>query len=544
MKRKRFSASYPAASQFDYSRQANRCRLLPAKSKRYKKLGCKREEHLMIEGGRSHLRYPDYGPYPRDRTQGGPAAQGKKASEKTRRRLSKELPPWGERTQSRRSVGRKVDLTAQIATSIARYRQANGQEVGFSVPYNHSSLTAYGMPPKAAWILSGRAGGRFYPEVGLAFPKRSLLEKVEGAIGSPLVFRGQSLETQKALGFGYVSGIKLLVDGRVPMRLDADKIFRLAWPAGKEKKKGRRLLTPDDSKAIWKLFRALSTLSHATKGKSKAYLIQFSGLKDEVVIPLSDGEHSKSLQGSASSRYPEYKTLNVSLVDLPNLLARLSRRKKKKGRRLKQLSAKENPMPSDDWYYRKQYSKSPYGARRSIPAARRNRGNSIGQSMAKRAMDLHHDHGMSLKAAWQQVKSEARANGYKKARKNGGWYFGRGRGGGPKGSNLYLPDTTVVGPALVPHAPWDDDTEIFSALVPGPYAKKNAGKKRRAKKRKGTKREREYMWASGQAQNYKARSNPQAAAAMHLYHSGEARSLKEAWKMVKAARPNRSRRRR
>ena len=537
MKRKKFSASYPAASQLDYSRQANRCRLLPAKSKRYKELGCKREEHLMIEGGRSHLRYPDYGPYPRDRTQGGPAAQGKRASEKTRRRLSEELPPWNERTQSRKSVGRRVDLTAQIADSIARYRQANNQQAGFSVPYNHSSLTAYGMPPKAAWILSERAGGRFYPEVGLAFPKRSLLEKVEAAVGSPLVFRGQSLETQKALGFGDVLGIRLRVDGRVRKRLDTGTIFKLAAT------EGVRQLTPSDQKAIGKLFRALSTLARKEKGKSKAYLIEFSGLKDDVVIPLSDGEHSKSLQGSASSRYPEYKTLNVSLVDLPNLLARLSRRKKKKGRRLKQLSAKENPMPSDDWYYRKQYSKSPYGARRSVPAARRNRGNSIGESMAKRAMHLHHHEGMPLKAAWKHVKSEARANGYKKARKNGGWYFGRGHGGGPKGSNLYLPDTTVVGPALVPHAPWDDGTEIFSALVPGPYAKRNAGKKRR---RKGTKKEREYMWASGKAKKYKARSNPQAAEAMELFHSGQAPSLKAAWKMVKSghARKNRSRRRR
>ncbi len=76
---------------------------------------------------------------------------------------------------------------------------------------------------------------------------------------------------------------------------------------------------------------------------------------------------------------------------------------------------------------------------------------------------------------------------YKKAKKNGGWYFGRGHGGGPKGSNLYLPDTTQTGPALVPHAPWDDGTEVFSALVPGPYAKKNSSKRRKSKSRRNRK---------------------------------------------------------
>lgn len=133
-------------------------------------------------------------------------------------------------------------------------------------------------------------------------------------------------------------------------------------------------------------------------------------------------------------------------------------------------------MPSDDWYYKQQYSKSPYGGRRSLPAARRN--SSVGSQMASDAMALHQETGMKLKDAWREVKAEARANGYKKARKNGGWYFGRGHGGGPKGSNLYLPDTTQTRPALVPHAPWDDGTEVFSALVPGPYAKRNSSRKR------------------------------------------------------------------
>ena len=89
-------------------------------------------------------------------------------------------------------------------------------------------------------------------------------------------------------------------------------------------------------------------------------------------------------------------------------------------------------------------------------------------------MDLHHNQGMSLRNAWKKVKAEARSNP---------WYFGRGKGGGPKGSNLYLPDTTNVRPAFVPaERPWDDATEIYSALVPGPYYQT---KKAKANRRRG-----------------------------------------------------------
>lgn len=99
--------------------------------------------------------------------------------------------------------------------------------------------------------------------------------------------------------------------------------------------------------------------------------------------------------------------------------------------------------------------------------ARQNAGN----GQAATAMQLFHSgQAPSLKAAWSMVKAHAR---------NNPWYFGRGQGGGPRGSNLYLPDTTVVPGAFVPaEHPWDDETEVFSALVPGPYAKRNRGRKR------------------------------------------------------------------
>ena len=195
--------------------------------------------------------------------------------------------------------------------------------------------------------------------------------------------------------------------------------------------------------------------------------------------------------------------------------------------------SKENPMS--------QYYKGPYGGRRAIPTSRRN-----SNPLASRAMELHHQDGYDLKQAWKIAKGEARENGWKKASsnprrkkakksyfkseaskqaadrflwaednpghsqaatamglfhsgeadslkeawsmvksgaRNNPWYFGRGAGGGPRGSNLYLPDTTVVPGAFVPaEHPWDDETEVFSALVPGPYTRKNPRRKKKGKK--------------------------------------------------------------
>lgn len=463
MKRKKFSASYVADSQLEYSRQANRCRLLfdrldeEKAEERYGELGCKREEHLMIEGGRSRLRYPDSGPY-------------KAESAKTQRRLAKELPLWDERTQSP-SSGRKTTLETRIASSIGRYRRLYPREntVGFAVPVSIIPLTQpdVKMPRRAAALLIRRAAGRFYPLVGLEFPKASLLSKVEDSLQYRFRFR------RGKKGF---SDFLVVTPFESSARKDdiAVKRIEINYSNGR----AERWRSPQGSDTVGKLFAKLGAKLDSRKGKVKGVSFFLSDVKDPLKIDLSEIEHSKSTGRGASRPYPEYKSLNVSLSELPSLLARLVRKGSKKGRKeLKEISiSKENPMPSDDWYYKQQYSKSPYGSRRSLPAARRN--SSIGSQMAADAMALHQETGMKLKDAWREVKAEARANGYKKARKNGGWYFGRGHGGGPKGSNLYLPDTTQTGPALVPHAPWDDGTEVFSALVPGPYAKRNSSRKR------------------------------------------------------------------
>lgn len=468
MKRKKFSASYPAASQVEYSRQANRCRLLSPKSERYGELGCKREEHIMVEGGRTRLRYPDSGPY-------------KAESAKTRRRLANELPLWDERTQSPKS-GRKSTLESRIASAIEQYRRVYPREnqVGFAVPFSINSLVqkSVGMPRSAASILVRRAAGRFYPVGGLSFPEPNLLtrfeEKAEEMLGSRVLFRFAGRTLQLVRGRQVAKTVEAIEVERRDGTFQDINDAKIATLGG----------NPPN---VQSLFGTLSALLDRGKGKIKSISFFFYGDNTPLELTFSSREHSKSLRDGASRRYPEYKTLNVSLSELPELLARLARKGPKKGpKELKEISlSKENPMPSDDWYYKKQYSKSPYGSRRSLPAARRN--TSIGSQMAADAMALHQETGMSLKAAWKQVKRHARANGYKKAKKNGGWYFGRGHGGGPKGSNLYLPDTTQTGPALVPHAPWDDGTEVFSALVPGPYAKRNSSKKRKSKSRRNRK---------------------------------------------------------
>lgn len=164
------------------------------------------------------------------------------------------------------------------------------------------------------------------------------------------------------------------------------------------------------------------------------------------------------------------------------------------------IPARENPMSKRD-YWMRQYQKGPYGASRSIPAARRNKGKrklspesrAKFQAVGRRAQQIAKasgcDMSSAMRQAWAEVKGmQAAANP---------WY--------PGTPSLYLPDNPVPGALVRAPYEWSDETEVFSALVPGPYTKKNPG-------------------------------NPQAKAAMELYHSGQASSLKEAWAMVKGRR--------
>jgi len=137
------------------------------------------------------------------------------------------------------------------------------------------------------------------------------------------------------------------------------------------------------------------------------------------------------------------------------------------------IPARENPM-SKKSYWERQYQTGPYGANRSVPAARRNKSRKsqkkrklspeaeakfrlVGQIAQKYAKEQGCDMSTAMKQAWADVKGmRAAANP---------WY--------PGTPSLYLPDNPVMN-ALVP-APyaWSDETEVFSALVPGPYTKGN-----------------------------------------------------------------------
>jgi hypothetical protein len=338
------------------------------------------------------------------------------------------------------------------------------------------------------------------------------------------------------------------------------------------------------------LLRRLVHLSETWGSPNLILEFLFDPSGREVEVPFSAGEHSKLPVYADIPNQVDYRSLqNLSLADLPRLLARLSRRKKRKGRRLKPLSSTRNnpsmnetsdnallqlvfdkaygPSPSlipvhgkpgrvywpitkirselgvkqrvplglkevderqaRSWlkiaetgrlvgpelsqvasslyavgrksrrpllpgptstpaannparenpmsYWKKQYSKGPYGANRSIPTARRNKGKKrtlspaakakftlVGQIAQKYAKEQGCDMSTAMRQAWADVKA-----GGQLAAANP-WY---------NHDQLYLPDNPVRGAFVRAPYEWSDETEVFSALVPGPYTKNNPRKK-------------------------------------------------------------------
>jgi len=594
MKKKRFSPSYDEDTQSSYDERADRCSKLRKGSPEYLAEGCKREKHLMIEGGRSHLRYAKYGAYPRDKKEGGPKKQGKSESRRTRRRLDDRLPPWDRRTQSPKTLrsdeerhGRAFDqLEQQIAAAIAQYQASRGaQGLGFAVPDTPWPLIAAGMPRKTAWILSNRAAGRVFTtgvQVSQLLPeKKSLQLRIERGLGGRLVFGGtggaQVMVIGKEKSLGALGNLDIYIGGEFfppASRSDAQLEERHnLWVEAVKAREGFYRAAESDPILMKVIFGEMESLIRAKAarggGLTEEAMAWFPFSKEEIEIDISDGEHSKLVDESALLASVEYRSLrHVDLSDLPILLARLTRRKKHEGRRLKKArnnpmeddalknlilqqlalspsrfvgvpgkpgrvywwskrkgtivettqdraetwaaiartgkmaarilsedaksayreegfphhaSLKENPMSHDDDWHDYQYFDGPYlDNHRAPPAARRNRKRrkkktksakalawqkEFGQ-ISKLASILQKQRGCSYKVAWDEARGQLSGG---RAAANP-WYFGRGRGGGPKGSNLYLPDTTQVRPALVPaRHPWNDDTEIYSSLVKGPY---------------------------------------------------------------------------
>jgi len=678
MRKKDFTPSYDERTQQSYDARAKRCKKLRKGTEEYYEEGCKRDKHLMLAGGRSHLRYSKYGPYPKDKKEGGPQSQGKKESSTTARRLSQRLPPWDRRTQAPDTVredrerrGRSFDrLVVRIETAIEVYRRASPRgRLGFLVPDTPWPLIEAGMPKKTAWILADRAPNAFYTAAKVSLPQANLLDQTNRAIGK-LAFGGELgrevIVVGKERELGPLGALDLYVGGQRVGEITKEELAQQhdEWTEKVKSETGGRYRSREyDALLLKRIFLGIERIARPEQAWSKGEEIElnlwFPRSEEEFEVRFRDREHSKLVDKRALTSSVKYRTLeNVDLSDLPTTLARLTRRKKREGRRLEKAknnpmeddalktlilqqlqlgkfvgvpgkpgrvywwskgkgtivettqkraetwlaiartgkmaahilskdadiiyreeglskqSLKENPMSyhDDDWYTFEQYSKSPYGAQQSIPAARRNKKRrrkgtkkereymwasgkaeaygakknrrrrkttarqrawqqEFGQ-ISKLASRIQKQRGCSYKQAWDeargQVGGRAAANP---------WYFGRGRGGGPAGSNLYLPDTTQVRPALVPAAhPWDDGTEIFSALEPGPYTRRNP-----------TRREDEWLWfhespaqrRKSKKRRGKARRNrghSEAAEAMNLFHSGQAPSLKAAWRIVKGRR--------
>jgi hypothetical protein len=622
-RRKEFTPSYPAPTQREYDAWVARCASEVGKPWK-DRLGCKRLDHVMIEGGRTESRY-QRGEVPAE-------------SAATAQRLGGPNRPFHARTQSvkvrkelryRDELARRPGLVAsgpalEIARAIDRFRKTQPQgALGFAVPTAAGPLIKAGMPPKAAHILVNRAARKFYPDVPYtSMVSVPLLSRFRQGLG-PIVMESKKvvaggpvyqMRVEDNFDLGYFAEISVR-EGGVPTRqaraevlLDADEIAR-RYGAWREATTHYRRESGDpaflDALFNTSLVPRILDVARAWGKPDVVIEVLFDPSGREVEVPFSAMQHSKSSSYEAVPSKVDYRSLqNVSLTDLPRLLARLSRRKKRKGRQLKPLSsarnnpsmnetsdnallqlvfdkaygpspalipvpgkpgrvywpitkmltragikqrvplglkevaegqarswltiaetgrrvssdlratadslyaeegmsrrplltgptstpaaipARENPM-SKKSAWRRQYQQGPYGAGRSIPAARRNKGKrklspearAKFQAVGRRAQQIAKasgcDMSSAMRQAWAEVKGmQAAANP---------WY--------PGTPSLYLPDNPVMN-ALVP-APyaWSDETEVFSALVPGPYRKNPKKKARKNKKHWKTKGHRPY----------------------------------------------------
>ncbi len=652
--RKTFTPSYEADSQRTYDVKVAQCAPYVgtpwrqrgvAWSSGYPPEPCKRLEHDMIVGGRSASRYPKDAPYPRDKKKGGREKQGKKEGRRTKRRLSGPHRIYSARTQPVKirtkaaiqksgyadpSVSASSD---RIQAAIDKYRQHfDWGPQGLAVPAVVGPLLKAGMPSKAADILVGRAAHQWFPDSPPAgMTQLPLLTKIQHQVGSLKGYYDVGADGRtdpirqirvegKERELGYLTRIASSEydTDNYEVLLDAATINTSlqAWVEEKKAERadewgsGKYEASGDDPVFVRRLFNGVITrqlLALASEWKAPNLTVElfFSKLEGRFDIPFSAREHSKLSVRKALPSEVDYRSLqNVSLTDLPELLARLSRRKKRKGRRLQpKTSARNNPRmaqpndpllqfvaseveagqlvdvpgkpdrvywpsskrkvvsqgmvdrgefpPSDlgkkvriytglkettrdralSWmaiadagkaargelrdvaletytqegmsrdpllsgpttssaaiparenpmskktYWERQYQTGPYGANRSVPAARRNKSGkkrklspaaqakfkAVGERAQYYLREQNCDLSEAMRMAWADIKGmsefQAAANP---------WY----PGDAPEGS-LYLPDNPVMN-ALVP-APyaWSDETEVFSALVPGPYTKGN-----------------------------------------------------------------------
>ncbi len=298
--------------------------------------------HRQIPGGRSRSREVE-GPLPKIR----PA---------TLLRLYETDSPAGARTQSpklRQVMTKRVPLVSTLAATIqaglAAYlslRPREEQRLGLHVPFSAEPLIASGIPSKAAHILVSRAGGKLIlRELSASTPPLPLRDQIEAGLGlRGFRMRGYELVSDVGEGEPYVLAF---------MRYDTAVITDAAKIRNQHDRwlREQRFMNayPDDNQFLSMLWAQIDRrVRERMKEESVASAeisITFLRSGDVVDRTVLIGEHSKFGGGKAKTPRVEYRYLrNVSLTErgadgkvkypLAQLLAQLTLRKKRKGRKL------------------------------------------------------------------------------------------------------------------------------------------------------------------------------------------------------------------
>lgn len=304
-----------------------------------------RDLHLQLPGGRHESRYK--------------TGNFDRISTETQTRLDDTNEPEGRRTQSpetlaeverREPIAKK--LSQQIRSGLDTYRAGRPELTVPSVP---TLLVSAGVPIKPANILVARKAGK------------TIVSKPPG-ISVPLkaVMRS-SLTTDEAgrpsapLGSLRLKGSDLVatIDGQ-PWPISRIRIET----AGEEGDSATLLTASELGSRLMQWQRAhlegaefldklLSDLDMAARSflsepaESPVLTIFFVSGKAKKQRSISLGEHSNFLPVGARVLAIEYRSLrDVSLEELPRLLARLSLRKKREGRKLPRLTAVARSNPS------------------------------------------------------------------------------------------------------------------------------------------------------------------------------------------------------
>lgn len=272
-------------------------------------------------------------------------------------------------------------LAAQIRDALDRYRSsastalggASVGQLGLVVPDTPHRLVAFGVPEKAARLLVERAAGKLYVDLPGSTTKRllgppSFQQRLLVLLGNTLTVRAGRIvlplkkERQRAAELRRVllarpgSPAQVLAYGveNAP-RLSAGKTTRPRFPVylrdEYEKRKQQLLKTQkvyDEAVEDLEFVAAQTRLWDAVlqkAGPRSSLVFVFEGLGEgRFHRQLLWREHSNVDSRAENTPVLRYKTLeNVSLSDLPVVLARLARRKKRKGRLSIPLSARSNP---------------------------------------------------------------------------------------------------------------------------------------------------------------------------------------------------------